>query len=425
MEFLINLVVFILSLAVLVVIHEFGHFITAKIFKVYVTEFSIGFGPAIYTTKKDGKETRFSIRGVPLGGYCSMVGESLPEFTEEEYNQLSDKDKELVDLYKSVPENRRLDGIAKWKRAIVMVAGVFLNYLLGFVLIIVSNSIADFHYVTSNVITITDENSNAFKAGMTDGLEIDGVKFEIFFADTEKKEENFSLPEWVKYEKVENGVKIYTVGLIDCSYKEDKVENMNNLRFVLMESQLEQFKPMNDKDYITYTFVTKTDSYVLTMNSVKNENQTFNWPSTGITLNYSNHTRKLTPSEVITYSLEDTGEFTTAIYTSLGSLFTKEGIQNVGGIIAMFDISSTMNSRGLSYYLMFWGLISINLAVMNLLPFPGLDGWHFLVIIIESITRKELPKKFKNIMQTIGFVLLIILMLLITGKDIIMKIISA
>ena len=57
MEFLINLVVFILSLAVLVVIHEFGHFITAKIFKVYVTEFSIGFGPAIYTTKKDGKET--------------------------------------------------------------------------------------------------------------------------------------------------------------------------------------------------------------------------------------------------------------------------------------------------------------------------------------------------------------------------------
>ena len=82
MDFLINLIIFVVALCVLVVIHEFGHFITAKMFKVYVTEFSIGFGPALYSKKKENKETRFSIRGIPLGGYCSMVGESIPEFTE-------------------------------------------------------------------------------------------------------------------------------------------------------------------------------------------------------------------------------------------------------------------------------------------------------------------------------------------------------
>ena len=87
-EFILNFIVFILSLALLVVIHEFGHFITAKMFNVYVSEFSIGFGPALFTKKKENQETRFSIRAIPLGGYCAIVGESLPEFTEEEYAQL-------------------------------------------------------------------------------------------------------------------------------------------------------------------------------------------------------------------------------------------------------------------------------------------------------------------------------------------------
>ena len=84
-EFFINLVVFILALAFTVVIHELGHFITAKAFNVYVTEFSIGFGPALFTRKGENKETRFSIRAVPLGGYCAMVGESMPDLSEEEY----------------------------------------------------------------------------------------------------------------------------------------------------------------------------------------------------------------------------------------------------------------------------------------------------------------------------------------------------
>ena len=85
----------------------------------------------------------------------------------------------------------------------------------------------------------------------------------------------------------------------------------------------------------------------------------------------------------------------------------------------MFELSTAVNSLGISYYFYLWGLISINLAVFNLLPFPGLDGWHFLVIIVESITRKELPKKFKNAMSTIGMLLLFGLMIVVTAKDII------
>lgn len=406
MDFLINLIIFVVALCVLVVIHEFGHFITAKMFKVYVTEFSIGFGPALYSKKKENKETRFSIRGIPLGGYCSMVGESIPEFTEEEYNQLSDKDKELVDLYKTIPENRRLDGIKRWKRAIIMIAGVFLNYILGFVLVLVSNATADYQYITSNQLEIS-ENSLASQAGLTSDDYINTASFYVYFAQSDE-------------DSTKKGSYTDTV---DCSIKEDDIENTNYLRALLYKAA--SYTPHTVNDYIEYTFsiANKKDDVVLVVKSIKNEkNNSYSWQSMGVTFKWTDYTRKLSSDEVMRYSFEDTGDFTVAIYKALGSLFTKEGISQVGGVISMFDVSSTVTNMGFSYVLRFWGLISINLAVMNLLPFPGLDGWHLLVIIVESITRIELPKKFKTVMQTIGMILLFALMILITGKDIIFKI---
>ena len=406
MDFLINLIIFVVALCVLVVIHEFGHFLTAKMFKVYVTEFSIGFGPALYSKKKENKETRFSIRGIPLGGYCSMVGESIPEFTEEEYNQLSDKDKELVDLYKTIPENRRLDGIKRWKRAIIMIAGVFLNYILGFVLVLVSNATADYQYITSNQLEIS-ENSLASQAGLTSDDYINTASFYVYFAQSDE-------------DSTKKGSYTDTV---DCSIKEDDIENTNYLRALLYKAA--GYTPHTVNDYIEYTFsiANKKDDVVLVVKSIKNEkNNSYSWQSMGVTFKWTDYTRKLSSDEVMRYSFEDTGDFTVAIYKALGSLFTKEGISQVGGVISMFDVSSTVTNMGFSYVLRFWGLISINLAVMNLLPFPGLDGWHLLVIIVESITRRELPKKFKTVMQTIGMILLFALMILITGKDIIFKI---
>ena len=101
-----------LALVTLIVIHEFGHFIAAKIFNVYVNEFSIGFGPLIFSKKRKTGETKFSIRWIPLGGYCSMIGEDIPEMTEEEEKLLTTfREKEIPciiaytksDLLDSVP----------------------------------------------------------------------------------------------------------------------------------------------------------------------------------------------------------------------------------------------------------------------------------------------------------------------------------
>ena len=387
-EFFINLVVFILALAFTVVIHELGHFITAKAFNVYVTEFSIGFGPALFTRKGENKETRFSIRAVPLGGYCAMVGESMPDFTEEEYKELSDKDKELVDIYSKVEPERRLDGIKKWKRAIVMLAGVTLNFVLGFVLLIVFFTTTTFATMYDNSVVVS-ENSIAQQAG------------------------------W-KSEDI-----IYTSSYkIDNLMEEEKVYDSSDITHNLYTSvvELSNYTPTSDKDVAHYTLVTsenKTIKFDLVPNH-NQENNTYSWPTIGITFkeNLTTHVKRFNFFEAIPEAASTFGEYSVAIVKGIGMMFTPEGFSQVGGMIQIFQVQSTMMEMGIGYVINLWAMISINLGIFNLLPFPALDGWHFLVIIIEGITKKELPKKFKETMATVGMVLLFGLMILITFKDI-------
>ena len=119
-------------------------------------------------------------------------------------------------------------------------------------------------------------------------------------------------------------------------------------------------------------------------------------------------------------TFSDFGRGATLIVRGLGQLFTKDGFKNVGGIIAI-GVSTTqvLQENGFGLFIFYWALISVNLGIVNLLPFPGLDGWQFLVTIIEGATRKTIPSKVKNIVSAIGIGLLFILMILIIIKDLI------
>ena len=123
--------------------------------------------------------------------------------------------------------------------------------------------------------------------------------------------------------------------------------------------------------------------------------------------------------ESIGASFKEVGESSVMIVKALGTLFTKEGINNVGGPIAVFQVSAQAASYGFGTFLLIWGMISVNLAVFNLLPFPGLDGWHFVVIVFEGITKKEMPAKAKQIASLIGMAILFILMIIVSIKDVI------
>ena len=125
--------------------------------------------------------------------------------------------------------------------------------------------------------------------------------------------------------------------------------------------------------------------------------------------------------EAVVNSFKDFGKSTTLIFRGLGSLFTKEGWKNVGGIIAIGVVTTqTLQQNGFGNFIYIWAMISVNLGIVNLLPFPGLDGWHFLVTIVEGVAHKEIPLKVKNTMSAIGFFILLGLMVLIVIKDIIM-----
>ena len=131
-----QIIVFILGLSLLITIHELGHFIVAKLFGVYCHEFSIGMGPAIFSIKKG--ETKYSIRWLPIGGYVSMAGEEVNQKSQEPTNDenvdTENNTKENEEEQVDIPYERTINGIKAWKRFLVIGAGVFMNFVLAYIL---------------------------------------------------------------------------------------------------------------------------------------------------------------------------------------------------------------------------------------------------------------------------------------------------
>ena len=152
MSFIINLLIFILVLGVIVFIHEFGHFTWAKIAGVYVYEFAIGMGPKIFSKK--GKETEYTIRAIPIGGFCQMAGEDLDD-----------------DDLKKIPKKRRLQNKTAWQRFLIMVFGPVNNFLLAIVLLFFIALVWG-GTTMSPTITAVSSGSAAAKAGLLAGDKI-------------------------------------------------------------------------------------------------------------------------------------------------------------------------------------------------------------------------------------------------------------
>ena len=161
MSIILNLLVFVIVLTVIVAFHEFGHFLLAKKAGVYVYEYSIGMGPKIFGWKKG--ETDYSIRAIPIGGYCQLAGEDMDE-----------------DDAKKVPKNRRLQNKTAWQRFLIMVFGPLNNFILAVVILFFVALI--WGGTTMNpVITSVEEGSAALEAGLKDGdtvLKINGHKID-------------------------------------------------------------------------------------------------------------------------------------------------------------------------------------------------------------------------------------------------------
>ena len=230
------------------------------------------------------------------------------------------------------------------------------------------------------------------------------------------------------YNYVPFSEKITVVGNMETKIREGTSEKINKLNIL----QYETCYPEHTKDNlikqtninpnsVSFDFdVVKKESEeaVLGLHHIEVEIKNNNLSDDlGVSMQLDEH--KNSYGEAVGNTFKDFGTSTTLIFRGLGSLFTKEGWSQVGGIIAIGVASTqTLQQNGFGTFLRLWAIISVNLGIVNLLPFPGLDGWQFLVTIVEGVAHKEIPPKVKNTVSAIGIMLLFVLMIVIVFKDI-------
>lgn len=355
MQTIINIIVFFLILGVIVLIHELGHFLTAKLFGVYCAEFSIGMGPKLFSKKKG--ETEYQIRALPIGGYVAMAGEA---------------DQEDNEIMKDVPYERTLKGIKTWKKCVIMLAGVFMNFVLALVLLIGIYSFVEVQTNTSEIGNVV-KNKGAALAGIEAG-------------------------------DVINKIKINNEEHIIASFSDiQEVLNNENLQLdtdtVTMKVGLTRNKHYLEKE-VTAKYNNETKSYVM-----------------GITA----ATRQLTFAEAIRQGINQFIEYALLIFTTLGKLITDmtHTVSQLSGPVGIYTVTAQVTQTGsISTLLSLTALLSTNIGMFNLLPIPGLDGSQVLFALIEKVIRREIPTRIKYALQMAGLILVFGLMIFVTVNDI-------
>ena len=354
MDFIIGIIAFVVMLSVIVILHELGHFLVARHFGVYCKEFSIGMGPCLY--QKKGKETDFSIRAIPFGGYVMMAG--------EEDGSQSDEDSWLKDI----PNERRLNGIAKWKQVCVMIAGIVMNVLLAWI-IYMGVALAQGYVVedAKPIVYVVQEDSVAQKAGLEKDDHI--IKVESKDGKSIKPKPQYEILEFIQYH---HDTLTLTVKRNDTTFKTT-------------------LKPSYDKEMEGYTIGYKAIAYA----------------------------KKIPWYQSLWVGCQNTWESATMIFQSLNMIIHGQGLENLSGPVGILNVTSKSVQYGLDTYFSLFAMISLNIGIFNALPIPALDGGRILILLIEKIIgRKVSTKVVENIIMA-SFVLLMLLFLYATYNDIV------
>ena len=337
----------------LIFIHELGPFIAAMAFGVQVNEFSLFMGPAIF--KKQVGQTLYSIRCIPIGGFCAMEGED-----------------EASDNPHAFPN------AAWWKRVIILAAGAAMNFLTGVVLLACFFA-PDKQFILPTVSEVDPRCSFAESIQPGDRIvSLDGEKIYVY--------SDFSL--------------ILSLNPGDVH---DLVLERNGEKVVLNDLNMAKQDFENEDGTVS---------------------QRFGFSFTLVEASFG---------QTMRYTWATTRDTVRMVRLSLQMLFTgKAGVEDVSGPVGIVtQMAQVADNSGSRYYaflnlLYFGGFIAINLAVMNLLPIPALDGGRLVGVMlttaIEAITHKKLNPKIEGYIHGVGMILLLILMALIMFKDIIFAI---
>ena len=331
----------ILLLGILVAVHEFGHFIAARISGIEVMEFAVGMGPKIVGwTGKSG--TKFSLRCIPLGGFCAFYGEDDVEG-------------------KSKDDPRAYGKQNVWKRIFTVAMGPMMNFVLALVVAF------GFFFLLGELVTVPAvdslmEDYPAAAAGLLPGDEIIAV----------------------------NG---------------EEIASTNAIVAALSAGGEAQVTVLRDGEEHTFTIVPKWNE----------EDQRYL-----IGIYFAQQRVKLDFLTSMRAGWQNCVRAGSAVFDALGSLFTKEGMEQVSGPVgAVAVVSQAVQANGLDAFLSLLMMISVNLGLMNLLPIPGLDGSRIIFHLIEAVRGKPIKPEREAMVHLIGMVFLLGLMIFFTYKDIV------
>lgn len=329
----------IIGFGLLVIVHELGHFIMAKINKVKVVEFSIGMGPRIFSYQ--GKETKYSLALLPVGGFVL-----------------------LLDGEENIDDPGCMLNKSYIRRISVMIAGIVMNFLFAMTLF------TTYYYnmgFGSKALEEVSQDSAAYEAGFLPGDEIIKV----------------------------DGKKMYTYDDVSITIAEAKDKEME-IQYI-----------RNGEEYktnVTPKYNEENQRYMIGVSFEKIKNPTI--------------------IESLKHSGLETRTLVRETLSTIKRLVTGKGNfkTDVGGPVSVVKVSASAAEMGIWSLVYLVGILSISLAVFNALPFPKLDGGTTLILLIEMITRRKVPEKVLMGINAFGFIMLMILMVAVTIKDILFPI---
>jgi regulator of sigma E protease len=424
-----TIVAFIIVFGVLVFIHEFGHFFTAKLVGVRVEVFSLGFGQRLFGFKKG--ETDYRVCLIPLGGYVKLLGEGM-----------FDKNRELA------PD----DFMAKnrFQRFLILVMGSIMNIILAIVLVAIINmagvTVPEYQEQPP-VIGFIDPGSPAEKAGLLiddEILKINGRQVKTW---NDVEITIGSKPDQVLTLEVKRSGEILNVPLktdkitkYEMGYAGFRAKIFTQVMMVSPGSPAEKagIKPgdvilaINDQPVFFYNFVEKIEKSpdVPVKVTVDRQGQTLDLTVTprkegkvgkiGVMQGAKSVTQKYSFFPAIARSLNDNAKNTFLVMNFLKDLFTgRASAKQLGGPLEIAKFSYAAMKMGLLQLLAWIAIISLQLGILNLLPIPVFDGGQIFVLLIEAIIRRDLSPRMREIWLQIGFLLVIFIMAFVILNDLI------
>lgn len=433
-----TILIFIAAIFILVTVHEFGHFIAAKYFKMRVNKFSIGFPPKIISWKR--KSTEYVLGLTPLGGYVQIAG-MIDETMDESF--IGEEPK--PDEFRSKPV---------WQRIIVILAGVIFNMILA--VVIYTGMTWSYGETVVPVRSVggiyVEEGSLADRIGIQTGDQIIGVNgeevdyFNELFNPSAITDRNLS------YLVNRNGetVTISTPpNFLDLINEEGRfIDETNSLPSkisrVMPDSPAES-AGLQDGDEVVAVNGESVSYWMQLVNSIQNTDESImltvrresgletvevtpdpetktigiQSPNPADIFDLDRRTYNLAQSTVIGFT--KTSDTFTGIIKGIGRMFSGDISvrDNLGGPVAIANITKEATDAG--GWIGFWNItafLSVTLAIMNMLPIPALDGGHFMFLAYEGITRREPSPKVRMGLQQLGFIFLIGLFILVTFNDI-------